>query len=108
MNATFVPQLIRDRVAEHNYQAVFHVVKGAILCTPAAATVPLFTALGFSAAGPAAGTAASGMMGYFGFVPARGVFATLQSASMGGYGASVAAGAAPAGAVTSSAVAWVF
>jgi hypothetical protein len=47
-------------------------------------------------------------MSYFGFVPAGGIYATLQSAAMGGYGASVAAGAAQAGAVASSAAAWVF
>jgi len=47
-------------------------------------------------------------MGYFGLVPAGGLYATLQSAAMGGYGASVAAGAAQAGAVASSAAAWVF
>jgi hypothetical protein len=47
-------------------------------------------------------------MSYFGVVPAHGIYATLQSASMGGYGAGFAAGAAQAGAVTSSAAAWVF
>jgi hypothetical protein len=47
-------------------------------------------------------------MSYFGVVPAGGVIATLQSAAMGGYGASVAAGAAQAGAVASSAAAWVW
>ncbi|KAH3911954.1 hypothetical protein HBI56_174210 [Parastagonospora nodorum] len=52
------------------------------------------------------GTVASGVMGYFAFVPASGLYATLQSASMGGYGASFAAGAAQVGAVASSAVAW--
>lgn len=45
-------------------------------------------------------------MGYFGVVPASGLYATLRSASMGGYGASVAAGSAQVGAVASSAVAW--
>jgi hypothetical protein len=47
-------------------------------------------------------------MSYFGFVPANGVYATLQSAAMGGYGAGIAAGAAQAGAVASSAAAWVW
>jgi hypothetical protein len=47
-------------------------------------------------------------MSYFGFVPAGGIYATMQSAAMGGYGASVAAGVAQAGVVGSSAVAWVF
>jgi hypothetical protein len=47
-------------------------------------------------------------MSYFGFVPASGVYATVQSAAMGGYGAGIAAGAAQAGAVASSAAAWVW
>ncbi|KAH7408661.1 hypothetical protein DE146DRAFT_646889 [Phaeosphaeria sp. MPI-PUGE-AT-0046c] len=47
-------------------------------------------------------------MSYFSFVPASGFYATFQSAAMGGYGASVAAGAAQAGAVASSAAAWVW
>jgi hypothetical protein len=42
-------------------------------------------------------------MGYFGAVPAGSIYATVQSAAMGGYGASVAAGAAQVGAVASSA-----
>jgi hypothetical protein len=48
------------------------------------------------------------VMGYFGFVPASGLYATVQSAAMGGYGASIAAGATQAGAVASSAAAWVW
>ena len=47
-------------------------------------------------------------MSYFSFVPAGGLYATAQSAAMGGYGASMAAGAAQAGAVVSSAAAWLF
>lgn len=46
-------------------------------------------------------------MSYFNFVPAGGIYATAQSAAMGGYGASVAAGAAQAGALVSSATAWL-
>jgi hypothetical protein len=46
-------------------------------------------------------------MSYFAFVPAGGIYATFQSAAMAGYGAGVAAGAAQAGAVASSAAAWM-
>jgi hypothetical protein len=46
-------------------------------------------------------------MSYFNYVPAGGVYATVQSAAMGGYGASLAAGAAQAGAVISSIAAWL-
>jgi hypothetical protein len=47
-------------------------------------------------------------MGYFGVVPAGGIYATVQSAAMGGYGASIAAGSAQAGAVASSVTALIF
>jgi hypothetical protein len=56
----------------------------------------------------ALGTAATSIMSYFSFVPAGGLYATCQSAAMGGYGASVAAGAAQAGAVASSALGYVW
>jgi hypothetical protein len=46
-------------------------------------------------------------MSYFGSVPAGGIYATAQSAAMGGYGAGVAAGAAQAGAALSSGVGWL-
>jgi hypothetical protein len=41
-------------VTDHLYQTAVHVANGVILCTLAANTVPVFSALGFSAAGPAA------------------------------------------------------
>ena len=53
------------------------------------------------------GTAATGIMSYFGVVPASGIYATFQSAAMGGYGASIAAGATQAGAIASSAVGYM-
>lgn len=53
------------------------------------------------------GSAAASIMSWFSFVPAGGLYATAQSAAMGGYGASVAAGAAQAGAVVSSMAAWM-
>lgn len=125
-----VPQELTETVlnwiSEHPYQTAFHVVNGVIMFTPAAATVPILNMLGFSAAGPTAGTlsmkkevdmgyetnsslgsAASGIMSYFSFIPAGGLYATAQSAAMGGYGASIAAGAAQAGAAASSATAWL-
>lgn len=54
------------------------------------------------------GSASATVMSYFGTVPAGGLFATLQSAAMGGYGASAAAGLAQAGAVLSSAGVWLW
>ncbi|KAF2126077.1 hypothetical protein P153DRAFT_388826 [Dothidotthia symphoricarpi CBS 119687] len=94
-------------IAEHPYQTFFHVVNGVVLLTPAAATVPIFATLGLSAGGPVGGSAAAAIMSYFSFVPAGGIYAMAQSAAMGGYGASIAAGAAQAGAVVSSAAAYL-
>ena len=45
-------------------------------------------------------------MSYFSFVPAGGLYAMCQSAAMGGYGAGAAVGAAQAGAVATSALAY--
>lgn len=53
MNST---QAVLDWITAHPYQTAFHVVNGVIICTPAAATVPFLAALGFTAAGPAAGS----------------------------------------------------
>ncbi|KAJ4986142.1 hypothetical protein SVAN01_08406 [Stagonosporopsis vannaccii] len=105
MNAT---QAVLDWIAAHPYQTAFHVVNGVIICTPAAATVPFLSAMGFSSAGPVVGSTAASIMSYFSFVPAGGVFATAQSAAMGGYGASIAAGAAQAGAALTSTAAWLW
>lgn len=54
-----------------------------------------------------AGSAAATVMSYFGAVPAGGWFALFQSAAMGGYGASAAAGLAQAGAALSSVGGWL-
>jgi ammonia channel protein AmtB len=48
-------RVILNWIAEHPYQTAFHVANGVILVTPAAATVPIFSAMGFSATGPVAG-----------------------------------------------------
>ncbi|KAF2810182.1 uncharacterized protein BDZ99DRAFT_562970, partial [Mytilinidion resinicola] len=54
-------------------------------------TTPVLSTLGWSAMGPRAASIAAALQ--TASTPARGVFATLQSAAMGGYGASVVAGA---------------
>ncbi|KAJ8108229.1 hypothetical protein OPT61_g8318 [Boeremia exigua] len=104
MNTTHA---ILDWISAHPYQTAFHVVNGVIVCTPAAATVPFLSAMGFGATGPVAGSTTASVMSYFSIVPAGGLYATAQSAAMGGYGASLAAGAAQAGAVLSSMTAWL-
>jgi hypothetical protein len=47
-------QAIFDWITEHPYQTALHVVNGVVLWTPAALTVPFFSAIGFGTAGPAA------------------------------------------------------
>ncbi|KAF1357254.1 hypothetical protein EJ07DRAFT_129939 [Lizonia empirigonia] len=105
MNAT---KVVLAYIAAHPYQTAFQVVNGVIICTPAAAMVPVLAALGFGAGGPIAGSTAAAVMSYFSYVPAGGVYATLQSAAMGGYGASAVTGLAQAGAALSAVGGWVW
>lgn len=48
-------QVVLDWITAHPYQTAFHIVNGVIICTPAAATVPFLSAMGFGTAGPIAG-----------------------------------------------------
>jgi hypothetical protein len=48
-------KVILDWIAAHPYQTAFLVANGAIIATPAAATVPFLGAMGFSPTGPVAG-----------------------------------------------------
>ncbi|KAF2714710.1 hypothetical protein K504DRAFT_395321 [Pleomassaria siparia CBS 279.74] len=107
MNYTELPLVVKEWIAAHPYQTALHVVNGVVMFTPAAAMVPILNTLGFTSLGPAAGSAAASTMSYFGSVPASGVYATVQSAAMGGYGAGIAAGATQAGATVTSMVAWI-
>ncbi|KAF2030799.1 hypothetical protein EK21DRAFT_64777 [Setomelanomma holmii] len=84
-------------------QTVFHVVNGAIFLAPALITVPALAGLGLRMEGPVSGMAAPAIMSWLGCVKAGGVFATMQSAAMGGYGTAAVAGASQAGAAMSSA-----
>ncbi|KAI0147425.1 hypothetical protein GGR57DRAFT_250664 [Xylariaceae sp. FL1272] len=73
------------------------VTTGAVLAAaPMAVAAPVLGALGFGAAGPAAGGIAAGIQAGVGNVVAPSLFATLQSAAMGGYGAAVVGGAVQA------------
>ena len=56
MNASSAAtQALIDWISAHPYQTFLHVVNGVVLLTPAAATIPFFSALGLSAGGPVAG-----------------------------------------------------
>ncbi|WVF65629.1 hypothetical protein IAT40_000360 [Kwoniella sp. CBS 6097] len=79
-------------VLENPKQTAFYVAKGVLFVAPALLTGPALGALGFTAVGPAAGSLATSAQSAIAPVAARGIFATLQSAAMGGYGASVVGG----------------
>ncbi|ORX98939.1 hypothetical protein BCR34DRAFT_606759 [Clohesyomyces aquaticus] len=103
-----LPFIVKEWIVAHPYQTAFQVVNGVVFFTPAVATVPIFGALGFWATGPAPGMAASGWMSWLGTVAPGSLYATMQSAAMGGYGASIVAGTTQAGAVASSVLGFVW
>jgi hypothetical protein len=73
-------------------------VTGAVVSTAALITVPILGAVGFSAIGPVAGSAAAGWQAAIGAVEAGSLFAFCQSAAMGGAAAAGLAGAGAGGA----------
>ncbi|KAK6222388.1 hypothetical protein LQW54_001088 [Pestalotiopsis sp. IQ-011] len=73
---------------------------GALAILPA--VLPALSAAGFTPAGIAAGSIAAGVQSTIGNVAAGSLFATLQSAGMGGYGVTVLHAAAQAGAAEES------
>ncbi|KAK4113359.1 hypothetical protein N656DRAFT_778128 [Canariomyces notabilis] len=66
----------------------------AVVAAPAIATTPMLAAVGFGPSGPIAGSIAAGVQSAIGNVAAGSVFATCQSAAMGGAGAATLASAA--------------
>ncbi|KAK1827350.1 hypothetical protein QBC39DRAFT_420555 [Podospora conica] len=66
----------------------------AVITAPGMLTGPVLKILGFGSFGPKAGTIAAGVQSGIGNVVAKSVFATVQSAQMGGYGAGMVASAA--------------
>ncbi|KAK7545633.1 hypothetical protein IWX49DRAFT_640369 [Phyllosticta citricarpa] len=87
-----LPENIKTYVQENPREAGFRVVGGVVFFAPGLITGPLLGMLGFTAAGPAAGSIAAAWQASIGPVAARGFFATLQSAATGGYGAPVVGG----------------
>jgi len=75
-----------------------------MIATPGLVAAPVLGAAGFGAKGIVAGSTAAAIQSGMGSVVAPGLFATLQSAAAGGYGAAaVAGGVQAAGALVSSA-----
>lgn len=54
-NTRDVPPFIFDWMRAHPGQAVFYIVNGFLVFTPAALTGPLLTSMGWGASGPVAG-----------------------------------------------------
>ncbi|KAK7540785.1 uncharacterized protein J3D65DRAFT_600890 [Phyllosticta citribraziliensis] len=97
-----LPEDIKTYIRENPGQAGMHVVGGVVFFAPALITGPLLGLLGFTAVGPAAGSIAAAWQAFIGPVAARGFFATLQSAAMGGYGAPIV------GSIVRAVAAWGF
>ncbi|KAK8229751.1 hypothetical protein HDK77DRAFT_430647 [Phyllosticta capitalensis] len=95
-----IPKKVRAWVEQHPWQTAFYVACGVVFIVPALAYGPALGMLGFSAAGPVAGSLAASIQSAYSPVVAGGVFATLQSAAMGGYGAATVAALTQAGAAT--------
>ncbi|KAK6224521.1 hypothetical protein QIS74_02848 [Colletotrichum tabaci] len=89
--------------SENPGQAAGLAVGVAVIGAPALVSAPLLGMAGFGAQGIAAGSAAAAAQAGIGNVAAGGLFATLQSAGMGGYGAAVVNGVVQAGGGVSAA-----
>ncbi|KFY41087.1 hypothetical protein V494_03228 [Pseudogymnoascus sp. VKM F-4513 (FW-928)] len=99
-----VPSVVLEWIAAHPGQTALLVVNGVLVFTPAALTGPLLAQMGFGASGPVAGSAAAAFQSMLGNVGAPSVFAYLQSAAMGGYGAAAVNGVAQACGVVSGGI----
>ncbi|WWC64102.1 uncharacterized protein I303_106709 [Kwoniella dejecticola CBS 10117] len=84
-----LPEQVKDYIKEHPYQTAFHVINGVVFFAPSLVWGPVLGMLGFTPIGPAASTLASAAQSFIHPVVAKGVFATCQSAKMGGYGAGI-------------------
>ncbi|KAG6197129.1 hypothetical protein E4U50_007983 [Claviceps purpurea] len=99
INKTF--QHAMDATLKRPYSTAFVAAGVLVAAVPALAVAPVLGSLGFGALGPVAGSAAAGIQSGIGNVAAGSLFATLQSAGMGGAGIAVVnaavSGAAGAG-----------
>ncbi|TGO13323.1 hypothetical protein BPAE_0748g00010 [Botrytis paeoniae] len=89
---------IGSYIKNHPYRFGFQVLGGAVTIASVAA-VPVLGAVGFSAAGPIAGSTAAAWQSSMGLVEAGSIFAWCQSAAMGGaaVGGIIGAGVGGAG-----------
>ncbi|KAF2231848.1 hypothetical protein EV356DRAFT_535188 [Viridothelium virens] len=83
-------------------------VGGILFILPALFTGPLLGLLGFGAAGPVAGSIAAGIQSIIAPVAGGSLFAILQSAGIGGFGAAIVNGVVAAGGAIGMAAAAIF
>ncbi|KAA8572340.1 hypothetical protein EYC84_002964 [Monilinia fructicola] len=74
---------LKNYIQKHPYRFGFQVL-GGITTVASVATIPILGAVGFSAAGPLAGSTAAAWQSGIGLVQAGSIFAWCQSAAMGG------------------------
>ncbi|KAL9085895.1 MAG: hypothetical protein Q9165_007378 [Trypethelium subeluteriae] len=104
-----IPQHVLDRVRRNNMiSSGLFLIGGILFLIPALFTGPLLGLLGFGAAGPVAGSIAAGVQSMIAPVAGGSLFAILQSAGMGGFGAAIINGVAAARGAIGMAVAAVF
>ncbi|ESZ91787.1 hypothetical protein SBOR_7825 [Sclerotinia borealis F-4128] len=89
---------IRNYIKKHPYRFGFQVLSG-VATVASVAAVPVLGAVGFSAAGPVAGSTAAAWQSSIGLIEVGSVFAWCQSAAMGGaaVGGIIGAGVGGAG-----------
>ncbi|KAI1759526.1 hypothetical protein GGR53DRAFT_140597 [Hypoxylon sp. FL1150] len=84
-------------VTENPGKAALYGFAGTAMTVPAVISGPALVATGFGGFGAVPASVASGYQAAIGNVAAGSVFATLQSAGMGGYGVAIVNGAVQAG-----------
>ncbi|ESZ95380.1 hypothetical protein SBOR_4236 [Sclerotinia borealis F-4128] len=83
------PNVIKGWIKANPWQTAFFVVNGVVFFAPAAASGPILWILGYTSVGPRAASFATFLHSKIGVAAAKGGFAYLQSAGMGGYGVAV-------------------
>jgi len=103
-----LPTEVKDWIKAHPYQTAFHVVGGVVFFAPGVVYRPLLWGLGWTSVGPRTASAASAIQATYGTGKAGGVFATMESAAMKGYGVTPAAWAVRAGTGAFQVASWVW
>ncbi|KAF2465909.1 uncharacterized protein BDR25DRAFT_80967 [Lindgomyces ingoldianus] len=100
---SILPPVVQYAV-QHPIQTVTHIACATLFLVPSLIVAPVLSILGFTSVGVATGTIAAGVQSIIGPVMAGGMFATLTSAAMGGYGAATVAGVVSGAAVVAEGI----